>query len=613
MRAISFNKSLRVSLSLLLLLSVCQLNSYAIDPNAYFSGSTLPSEQVAPTSFEQTVLKQFNDKLSGFSFRNLILDMMLLRKNADDYSPKHFPVAVVRSTSICLSDVFPEKIHDEHEAIGLNNDGVKHLNAQEYPAAIKCFNDALKLNPEYGLARGNLAIAHNNYGLSLRKTPATALTQFQLAQYINPHNITTQQNTDGIIRMMGLDPKLIEDRMRLGDQAGSEGKFLGALVEYRAAFDLKPSSAITAKILDALSRLTNSEKLLNPYFIDKSELTTTNLKPAISGEKAILDLPKLNYDPYMSELQRAIERKWLPRGELKSSQVSVVFCVNERGELTGSELESRSGITSADQAAMQAVEKAAPFPLPPPLPPSLQGSSSSFKITFNYKFLNGPLDFYDFPVDFDTYMKLVTRKIKQQWEPPDRGKSTKTVLRFSLNKKGNLSDLKISSASGSRANDLSAERAVQNAVPFPASPPGADDPVDIEFTFDYYARHYSALSRVKAARTLSAALSASKGSESSPTPSPEQRSSKTPYPFSQVTNYTAVLGQRLEKNWSPQFNPITVIFRVGDGGEVSGLQVYSSSGDTKLDAKALSVVRSCAPFPKPPAGALPLDVQYTFK
>lgn len=92
-----------------------------------------------------------------------------------------------------------------------------------------------------------------------------------------------------------------------------------------------------------------------------------------------------------------------------------------------------------------------------------------------------------------------------------------------------------------------------------------------------------------------------------------QKFSATPYPFSQVTTYVEMLGERLEKNWHAQSAPVTVIFRVSDRGDVSGLQVYSSSGDTRLDEKALSLVRSCAPFPKPPAGALPLDVQYTFK
>lgn len=592
-----------MSTSLLLLLSVCQLESLAIDPGADLSGSSDVSEQtIDSTRFDQMVLRQLNNGLPAFFLKDVILGMMLLRKSDTGEPPKDFPIAVVRSTSISFSDNFSATNYERHQVIGLNNDGVKLLNSSNYPAAIKCFNKALELDSDYVLARNNLAIAYNNYGLSLRAMPKDALTQFHFAEYINPSNRTTHQNVEGIIRMLGLNPQSFEDRVKLGDQARSEGHFLGALVEYRSAFELQPTLAIKSKIIGVLPQLTSFEKLLNPYFIDKDNLQSTNVKPPLSG-RANLSFPRLDFGPYMSVLQRSIERKWSPPEVSKSNEVTVLFSVNERGELTAIGVDHRSGIASADQAAIQAIENASPFPSPPTLPPSLLSSSASFKMTFTYKYLNGPVDFQNYPVDYSNYMSVLSRNVKQRWDKPpfdNVTKSTKTVVQFSIDKKGNLLSLKVSRSSGFREIDLSAERAIRDAAPFAELPPGADSKVDIQFTFD--------LNKYDSAAPPSAKSVAAPASSVS-----RQKFSATPYPFSQVTTYVEMLGERLEKNWHAQSAPVTVIFRVSDRGDVSGLQVYSSSGDTRLDEKALSLVRSCAPFPKPPAGALPLDVQYTFK
>ncbi len=610
MRAISINKPLGVWLLLFLLLFVCQLDSYAIDPGSDLSGSTEISEvPVAPTSFDQVILKQLNSNLSGFSFRDAVLGMMFLPKSELVWPPKYYPIAVVRSTSITLSDVHSGRTRGYSEVITLNNNGVKHLNRGDYPSAIKCFHDALELDSQYKLARDNLAITYNNYALSLRQSPTKSLAQFHSALYLNPSNPTTQQNLEAMIRIMHFNPQSFEDRIKLGDQAKTEGDFLGALVEYKTASELKPSPAITEKIVDALSRLTIFERLLNPYFIDQSKFSFSvdKARPAASAESAAVSFPRLNFGPYMSELQRAVENKWSPAGELKSSEVTILFSVNSHGELVEVEVDRGSGIRSADRAAIEAVEKASPFPLPPSLPPPSLNSTTSFKMTFNYKYLNGPVDFYEFPVDFGTYMKVITHRIYQRLVQTAHPQVTKTVMQFIIDKKGNLLNLKVKQSSGSQELDRSAERAVQSSAPFPVLPPGSDAKVDIEFTVDF-----DRPSSVSTEKPAPAAL------HTSPTPTaaasfPRQTSSATPYPFTQVADYTAMVGERLEKNWHAKSIPVTVIFRVSDQGAVSGLQVYTSSGDTMLDEKALSVVRSCVPFPKPPAGALPLDVQYTFK
>ena len=68
---------------------------------------------------------------------------------------------------------------DSNQVINLNNQGVKALNAGTFSEAVKDFQAALNLDPSYQLARDNLAIAHNNYGLQLKNDPKKALKEFQ--------------------------------------------------------------------------------------------------------------------------------------------------------------------------------------------------------------------------------------------------------------------------------------------------------------------------------------------------------------------------------------------------------------------------------------------------
>ncbi|HEY9784708.1 MAG TPA: tetratricopeptide repeat protein [Candidatus Obscuribacterales bacterium] len=140
---------------------------------------------------------------------------------------------------------------DPNVVIGLNNEGVKALNAGNFALAIQKFQEALKLDSTYKLAKDNLAIAHNNYGLQLaRSNPQEALKQFHQAYYLNRDNATTAQNVDGIIRMLGKDPHKFEDRVALGDTARKSGDFIGAIIEFSEAVKIKADAKVFTKLGD---------------------------------------------------------------------------------------------------------------------------------------------------------------------------------------------------------------------------------------------------------------------------------------------------------------------------------------------------------------------------
>jgi TonB family protein len=88
-------------------------------------------------------------------------------------------------------------------------------------------------------------------------------------------------------------------------------------------------------------------------------------------------------------------------------------------------------------------------------------------------------------VDFREYMADLERRIRRAWVPPRLPYSKQVVLIFSISTSGELSNLRLSKSSGVSEVDEAALKAVQNAAPFRQLPKGADDKVDIQFTFDY--------------------------------------------------------------------------------------------------------------------------------
>lgn len=153
----------------------------------------------------------------------------------------------------------------DSQVVTLNNDGVRALTSSNFKLAIEKFEAALKLDGTYKLARSNLAIAYNNYGLQLRSDPKQAIKMFHKALMLDPTNATTRQNVDGIIRMMGKDPRDFEDRVDLGDQARKGGDFTGAIVEFAAALDLKDDSGVHEKLGDVYRVVDRVDKAIEQY------------------------------------------------------------------------------------------------------------------------------------------------------------------------------------------------------------------------------------------------------------------------------------------------------------------------------------------------------------
>jgi tetratricopeptide (TPR) repeat protein len=134
-----------------------------------------------------------------------------------------------------LLTAFPSVVcaADATTVISLNDAGVEALKVNNYPLAFEKFREALKLDPDYQLARNNLAIAYNNYGLKLHDNPKEALKQFHEALYLN-HTNPMVANIDGIIKVMGKNPHSFEDRVILGDESKQSADYVGADVDNKS-------------------------------------------------------------------------------------------------------------------------------------------------------------------------------------------------------------------------------------------------------------------------------------------------------------------------------------------------------------------------------------------
>jgi hypothetical protein len=89
-----------------------------------------------------------------------------------------------------------------------------------------------------------------------------------------------------------------------------------------------------------------------------------------------------------------------------------------------------------------------------------------------------PLD-----IDFGPYMARLQRQISAKWTPVGEKVSSRVVTVFKIHKNGELSDVRIEKGATELA-DFAALKAIGAAAPLDHLPQGAQDDIDIQFTFD---------------------------------------------------------------------------------------------------------------------------------
>ncbi|OGH96717.1 MAG: hypothetical protein A2039_00880 [Candidatus Melainabacteria bacterium GWA2_34_9] len=100
-----------------------------------------------------------------------------------------------------------------------------------------------------------------------------------------------------------------------------------------------------------------------------------------NGSPGIDAVREPDFGPYMRELQRRIKRNWHPPRGNESKKVVLLFKVSRDGRLLRLNVSKSSGVSDADDAALEAVKMSAPFR---PLPPEYQGNDIDIQFTFDY-------------------------------------------------------------------------------------------------------------------------------------------------------------------------------------------------------------------------------------
>lgn len=159
----------------------------------------------------------------------------------------------------CLSKEPPGEIR-------LNNKGVAALNKRKWNKAARIFKSALRINPNYFIARKNLAIAYSNIALASQSKPTKSVEYFHKAIFIDPANETSVEKFDSVLREMNRNPESFKDRLELGNIAQKSDDLIGAFVEYKTAQCIKDDDFLKERIkkivveIQTCKRYSNLEK-----------------------------------------------------------------------------------------------------------------------------------------------------------------------------------------------------------------------------------------------------------------------------------------------------------------------------------------------------------------
>ncbi|AVH64115.1 energy transducer TonB [Nostoc sp. 'Peltigera membranacea cyanobiont' N6] len=94
------------------------------------------------------------------------------------------------------------------------------------------------------------------------------------------------------------------------------------------------------------------------------------------------------------------------------------------------------------------------------------------------------IDTRSLDIDLTSYLNKLKQRVQQQWLPGMSQSNRRTVLNFTINRSGQVSNLNIVQTSGFNVTDEVALNAIQRSAPFAPLPTGyTKNYIDIEFTF----------------------------------------------------------------------------------------------------------------------------------
>ena len=262
--------------------------------------------------------------------------------------------------------------------VATNNVCVGLISKGKTEEAIDLLEPLVKQNPDYGLARDNLAIAYNNQALKQVDNPKEALDSLRRSYCLSPKEVKTTENINDLLKVLHKQPASFEDRATLGDAQNAQGCLYGAYVEYSAALAVHNDPRIAQKLQDIEKQASNChDDDINGAFYVKMAL-----RAPTPNQKGVAVEP--DFKSYMAHLQRAIKRQWFPPTKQASKRTEVMFTVAQDGTLSNVRVSKSSGEADEDKAGLDALKALGQAqPLPPGSPPSVD-----IQFTFDYNVFN---------------------------------------------------------------------------------------------------------------------------------------------------------------------------------------------------------------------------------
>ncbi|MBA3993370.1 MAG: hypothetical protein C0469_07570 [Cyanobacteria bacterium DS2.3.42] len=186
----------------------------------------------------------------------------------------------VAAAIVCMGMLMQAEtsVSDRDRAIILNNDGVKALNAGNFNLAIQRFEEALKVSPEYDLARENLAIVRREHGQSLDNE--SKMWELRREVFFGVTDHTSLGKLEMLIKLSGREPKSFEDRIALAQECLNKADYIGAYVECLEALKLRKNDARTRKSLAEIIHLLDKPGLASCVEIAKKKAAPFLDQPA---------------------------------------------------------------------------------------------------------------------------------------------------------------------------------------------------------------------------------------------------------------------------------------------------------------------------------------------
>jgi len=255
------------------------------------------------------------------------------------------------------------------EVIRLNNLGVHELNNKHWQAAESDLFSALQMNPEYRLARQNLGIAENQWGMSLKAAPLDALVHLHKAYMLNDYMESTRTNIDMMITRAGLHPRLFSDRVTYAEKLERQSDFFGAAAEYHIALTLHEQPDIRQKVDKLKQKL--AHYYVVPYRINA---------PVVEPQRLMPEHDRTVYESYVRKLEGRIAQLWFPAYESTSRRVVVRFDLDRAGNLSNLELLHSSHSLAFDVKVLSLIESVGTFGA---LPQTIKGLSVTATLDYD--------------------------------------------------------------------------------------------------------------------------------------------------------------------------------------------------------------------------------------